>query len=117
MRVAKFVCKTFFRLMVVMIVLECLLMVCVPANSTDTNQTSISTKSFTSLLYSALLAQAEEEKLEKKSDKAATVELADLSRNISFLSKIHTPHNFFVAEMHADEHPRSLFELFCVFLI
>lgn len=117
MQVAKIVGKTFVCLMVVMIVLECLLMACVPANSTDITQTSISAKSLTSLLCSKLIVQAEEEKVEEKSEKNAVIEIADLGRNISFLSNIHSPHRFFIADKYADEHSPSLLKLFCTFII
>ena len=117
MIVANFVGKYVFRLVATVIVLEYLLVACIMTGTTGTNRASLSTKSFISHLCAALLAQAEEEKVEEKCDKAVIVEIADLSKNFSFLSKIHSPHRLVIADDPSDRNSSALFELHCVLLI
>lgn len=117
MQMAKSVGKSLVRVMIVIIVLECPLTARVPATSLDASRTSISTKSFSSLLWSTLLGQAEEEILGEKSHKTVAIKLVDLSKNITLLAKIHTPHHLIPSETCAEARFRSLQELFCIFII
>lgn len=111
------VAKSLIRLIIVLMFMECFVAAFATPASLASNSKSITKKSFTALLCSALLAEIEEEKSEEEADKALTVELADFTKNISFLSRIHTPHQQFMVYEHLDDHQPSLFKLNCVFII
>ena len=117
MQMAKSFGKSLFRLMIFIIVLECPLTARIPATSLDASETSISTKFYSPLLWSTLSGQAEEEILGEKSHKTVAIKLVDLSRNISFLAKIHAPRHIFIAETYIEAHRPSLQELFCIFIM
>jgi hypothetical protein len=106
----------FIRLVVVLMVLQCFITAFATPSSRDSSHTSINEKSLASILCSALLPETEEEKSGEENDKSFAVELADFSKNIAFLSKIHTPHFQSIVHEHFDHQP-SLFTLFCVFII
>jgi hypothetical protein len=64
-----------------------------------------------------MLAGPEEEKLEETADKTMSVQIADLQKNIVFLSRVHSiPQQLILCSRHHD-HQTSLLALFCVFII
>lgn len=106
----------FIRLVVVLMVMQCFITAFATPSSHDASHTSINERSLASLLCSALLPETEEEKSGEENDKTFVVELADFSKNISFLSRIHTPPLQSIIHEQFDYQP-SLFKLFCVFII
>jgi len=105
------------RLIVVLMVVQCFITLFASPHTQDSTHTYIGEKSSAAVLWSALVAETEEEKSEKETDNTFAAELVDFSKNISFLSKIHTPHFEFIVYEHFDDHQPSLFKLFCVFVI
>lgn len=107
---------TIVRLIIALMLLECVLATFVPSRPTATTRTHIEQKSFSAVLWTVLLAP-EVEKVEETADKTFSFEIVDLYQNIYFLSQIHaTPWQleFF---RHHYEHPPSFRALLCIYII
>lgn len=105
------------RWFIIIMICQCFAIIFSTPRSTDLEHKSFREKSITNFLASALFIETEEEKSEEEGAKGIAVQLADFSKNISFLSKVHTPHHQFVVYESRDDHQPSLFKLFCVFVI
>ena len=110
------IAKSILRLIIVLLIFECLVGAFLNTFARDSNQLSIDSKSFASYLFTALLSETEEEKCEE-GHKAVSIELGDFSKVTSFLSNLHTPHQRLVVYGHRDDHHLSWFKLFRVFRI
>jgi hypothetical protein len=107
---------TIVRLIIALMLLECVLATLVPSRPTATTRTHIEQKSFSAVLWTVFLAP-EVEKVEHATDKTSSFELIDLYQNIYFLSQVHaTPWQLKFFRQHYD-HPASFRELFCVYII
>jgi hypothetical protein len=106
---------TIVRLIIALMLLECVLAAFVPSRPTATTRTHIEQKSFSAVLWTVFLAP-EVEKVEAN-DKTFSFELIDLYQNIYFLSQVHaTPWQLEFFRQHYD-HPESFRELLCVYII
>lgn len=113
---SKVLAFTTVRLMIALMVLECVLATFVPSRPTATAHTHIEQKPFSAVLWTVFLAP-EVEKVEQAADKTFSVELIDLYQNIYFLSKVHATPWHLEFFRHHYEHPPSFRALICVYLI
>lgn len=81
---------TLMRLMVVLILLNCILAAFLPIRPQQPTRTHFSEKNLSAVFWTAFLTGSEEEKIEEKSDKGASYRIADLQLNIFFLSRVHS---------------------------
>ncbi len=117
-KMSRVVALTFVRLMVALILVECLLSVCLPLKVAAPGKEYISQQTISTALWTALAASPEEEKVEEKADKSFTIQIGNLLENLVFLSRIHTsPQSFALYSLHHDSDHSSLLAFLCVFLI
>lgn len=111
------VAKSLIQIVILIMTFECITAVFAQAESGDTHNTTLHTKSSnTSGFLSIVSEKTEEERSEEEYDKFTSIELADFSKIAVFLSRVHTPQVYFVPYEHRSHQP-SLFMLNCVFLI
>lgn len=107
---------TLVRLMVALMVLECVLATFLPSLASAPPQTYVSQKSFSAVLWTVFFTGSEEEKIEGLADKVFSVQIADLQQNIYFLSQVHaTSRELILFNNH--DHPPSLLALLCILMI
>ena len=107
----------FVRLMVALIMFECILAVCVPVRIAAPSQAYLAEKSFTAAFWSAMVAEPEEEKAEEKAEKGFSFQIADLNKNLLLLSKKHNSLQQRQRCNRVKYDQPSLLTLHCVFII
>ena len=107
---------TLMRLLVAVIVLECILAAFLPVRQSQPTRTHISEKSFSAVFWTAF--SSEGEKIEELAEKDFAVIIADLQKNFYFLSRIHATHRqqLFHNNSHSD-YSSSILVLLCTFII
>ena len=86
---SKVLALSIMRLLVALIVLECILAVFLPFRELQSNGAHVSKKQFSPVFWTACIS-SEEEKIEESSDKGFAVRITDLRQNFYFLSRVHT---------------------------
>lgn len=113
---SRVVAFTLVRLVVVLMVLECILTTFLPGRPSEPLRTHVSEKNFSAVLWTAFFTGFEEEKIEGLADKVFSVQIADLQQNIYFLSRVHATSRESILFNHHD-HPPSLLALLCILMI
>lgn len=109
---------TLMRLMVVLMVLECILAAFLPPRGQQSTLTHLSGKSVTAVFWTAFVAGSEEEKIEEHSDKSFAYQIADLKDNIYFLSRVHaTPRQPLIFNYYHGALSSSFLALLCTLII
>jgi hypothetical protein len=107
---------TLVRLVVAMMVLECILTIFLPGRPSEPFRTHVSEKNFAAVVWTAFFTGSEVEKPEGFADKVFSIQIADLQENIFFLSKVHaTPGESKLFSYYG--HPPSLLTLLCILMI
>ena len=109
---------TLMRLLVALMLLECILAAFLPIRPQQSTRTHVSEKSFSAVFWTAFVAGSEGEKIEEISDKDITFRIADLQLNIFFLSRVHaTPQQSPTSNFHHAEYSSTFLALLCTLII
>jgi hypothetical protein len=111
--------KNVIRLVILIMAFECISAALTPVTANDTgNAATFKKPSVSSLLSSVVLEKTEEEqKGEEETDKFTTTILVDFSRVAFELSHVHTTNIRDISLLQPFNIERSLFRLFCTFII
>lgn len=105
------------RLMVALMVLECILAIFLPSRAVGSTQIHVSQKPFSAVLWTAFVTGSEGEKIEEKADKIFSVQLADLKENFYYLARIHANPKQLILFYHHHDHPPSFLAFLCILII
>ena len=114
---SKVLAFAFVRLMVALIVLECMLAVFLPVRAMQSPHTHVSGKTFSAVFWTAFITGPEEEKVEEFSDKGFAVQITDLHQNIYFLSRVHATLTQPYFNYHHNHYSSSIPLLLCTLII
>ena len=113
---SRIVAFTLVRLVVVLMVLECILTIFLPVRPSEPLRTHVSEKNFSAVLWTAFFTGSELEKIEEVADKVFSIQIADLQQNIYFLSRVHaTPRESKLFSRY--DPPPSLLAMLCILMI
>ena len=115
---SRFLAFTFVRLVVALIVLECILAAFLPIRPPQSTRTHFSEKTFSAVLWTAFVTGQEGEKAEGFSDNGFTVRITDLHHHIYLLSRVHaTLTQPRYLNYHPNDHFSSILVLLCTLII